>query len=364
MAKLYKYIIGIGVAAIVIFLVWYFFNIVAYILISAVFALIGKPLVDALLKIRIGRFHLSKGWAAGVALILMCGAVVGFFYIFIPLVFTNINALSQVDLHRIEEALRAPLWSLQETIDRIFGTTESDFSVTRSVIDRLSSFLNMDYIGNILSSILSITVELFIAVFSIIFITFFFLKENNLFNSMVIGVFPSKYEANVTRAMKSITGLLVGYFTGLMIESLMLLITIAATLICFGLPVSTAFFMGLIVGILNVIPYIGPLIAAVICILIGTVTPVAGISAGGMVLIIGGTILVLKTLDMFILQPLLFSAKAKAHPLEIFLVILVAGSVAGIWGMLLAIPAYNVIRVFAKEFFNNFKLVQKLTENI
>ncbi|HNV51901.1 MAG TPA: AI-2E family transporter, partial [Tenuifilaceae bacterium] len=54
----------------------------------------------------------------------------------------------------------------------------------------------------------------------------------------------------------------------------------------------------------------------------------------------------------------------KAHPLEIFIVLLIAGSVAGILGMLLAIPCYTVIRVFAKEFFNNFRVVQKLTEKI
>ena len=54
----------------------------------------------------------------------------------------------------------------------------------------------------------------------------------------------------------------------------------------------------------------------------------------------------------------------KAHPLEIFIVILIAGSLAGIVGMLLAIPSYTVLRVFAKEFFSQFRLVQKLTEKI
>ena len=54
----------------------------------------------------------------------------------------------------------------------------------------------------------------------------------------------------------------------------------------------------------------------------------------------------------------------KAHPLEVFLVILIAGNVAGITGMLLAIPSYTVLRVLAKEFFSEFALVQKLTQNI
>ena len=67
---------------------------------------------------------------------------------------------------------------------------------------------------------------------------------------------------------------------------------------------------------------------------------------------------------MFIFQPFIYSNSVKAHPLEIFIVILIAGNIWGIWGMLIAIPAYTVIRVFAKEFLSNFKVVQKLTDKI
>ena len=80
--------------------------------------------------------------------------------------------------------------------------------------------------------------------------------------------------------------------------------------------------------------------------------------------VIAGSLLIIKGFDDFVLQPTLYSERVKAHPLEIFIVILIAGSLAGVLGMLLAIPAYNVIRVFAKEFFNNFRVVQKLTEKI
>ena len=64
------------------------------------------------------------------------------------------------------------------------------------------------------------------------------------------------------------------------------------------------------------------------------------------------------------LQPTLYSERVKAHPLEIFLVILIAGSLAGIVGMLLAIPSYTVLRVFAKEFFSQYRLVRQLPEKI
>ena len=81
-------------------------------------------------------------------------------------------------------------------------------------------------------------------------------------------------------------------------------------------------------------------------------------------LIIAMTLLTVKGLDDFVLQPTLYSSRVKAHPLEVFLVILLAGSAAGVVGMLLAIPAYTVLRVFAKEFFSQVSLVKKLTENV
>ena len=109
---------------------------------------------------------------------------------------------------------------------------------------------------------------------------------------------------------------------------------------------------------------VGPLIGGIISVFMGIVNPIDGVSVGHTALIIICTLLAIKGMDDFILQPTLYSERVKAHPLEIFLVILLAGSMAGIVGMLLAIPMYTVLRVFAKEFFSQYKLVQKLTEKI
>ena len=117
-------------------------------------------------------------------------------------------------------------------------------------------------------------------------------------------------------------------------------------------------------GVLNVIPYVGPMIGFAIGLFVGLVSPIEGMTIVQTLLCTGGTILTAQGLDNFVLQPVLYSNRVKAHPLEIFIVILIAGNLAGVVGMLLAIPSYTVIRVFAKEFFNNFRLVQALTENL
>ena len=80
--------------------------------------------------------------------------------------------------------------------------------------------------------------------------------------------------------------------------------------------------------------------------------------------VIVGSLLTIKGVDDFIIQPTIYSDRVNAHPLEVFIVILLAGSLAGIWGMLLAIPSYTVLRVFAKEFFSQVSLVRKLTQQI
>ena len=364
MTKLSKYIIGIAATAVILFLVWYFSNIVAYILVSAVLAIIGKPLVTLLSRLKIRRRHMPKWLAALLTLAFIWAVMVTFFTLFIPLVFDKLNEFSSLEIHQLIDSFREPLASLQELIVGLFGEQAQNFSLTDSLTRQIAPYFNINVINDILASIVSIIGNTVVALFSISFITFFFLKEDHLFFDMVVAVFPKKYEENISRALNSITVLLIRYFTGIVSESIIMMLAISIVLILFGLPAGTAFFIGLIMGILNVIPYIGPLIGGGLSLLIGLISPVAGISHTGMLFIIGGTILVCKGFDDFVLQPTLYSNRVKAHPLEIFLVILIAGSVAGVLGMLLAIPAYNVIRVFAKEFFNNFRLVQKLTAKI
>jgi len=142
------------------------------------------------------------------------------------------------------------------------------------------------------------------------------------------------------------------------------MVVISTAMILWGMKTDNALLIGFVMGIMNVIPYAGPLMGGVIAAFIGIVTPIDGMSAMHTALLICCTLFCIKGFDDFVLQPTIYSERVKAHPLEIFLVILVAGYMAGILGMLLAIPSYTVLRVLAKEFFSEFSLVQKLTQNI
>ncbi|MDL2319620.1 AI-2E family transporter [Alistipes sp. OttesenSCG-928-B03] len=361
MPKLAKYVIWICIAAVVAFLLWYFSNIVAYILISAVLAITGKPLVDRLMRIRIGTRRFPKWLAALVTLVTIWLVAVLFISFFIPLVLGKVGELSRLDIPHIIESFRGPIQSVQDWITNFFSLSEGSFSLQKEISAYLSDMFSLNTVNNLVSGVVSAIGSTVVALFSITFITFFFLKEDKLFQSMIVALFPKRYEENIEHAINSATKLLIRYFTGILAESSIIFILLSVAFLLWGFTPQTAFFMGFMMAVLNVVPYIGPLIGLAICVTVGMITPMEGWSAVQMAMIVVGMVAVTKGLDDFVLQPALYSNRVRAHPLEIFLVILIAGSLAGVVGMLLAIPAYTVLRVFAKEFFNNYRLVQELT---
>ena len=284
--------------------------------------------------------------------------------LFVPLVFNKINQLAHVDFATVVASIEEPIARAQNYLQSLFAQPSSSFSLPDALTRTLRQVVDFESLNSVFSSIVGIVISSVISVFSVSFITFFFLKDEGLFYAMVTTLFPDRYRENLTRALDSVTVLLARYFTGILTESLLLMIAVSLTMMAFGMKAADAAFIGLVMGVMNVVPYAGPLIGGVFSVFVGIVTPIEGMTVGHTAFVIAGSLLILKGLDDFVLQPTLYSERVKAHPLEIFLVILIAGSLAGILGMLLAIPSYTVLRVFAKEFFSQFRLVRKLTEKI
>jgi len=134
-----------------------------------------------------------------------------------------------------------------------------------------------------------------------------------------------------------------------------------------GIDFKQALVMGVIIGILNVIPYVGPWIGLFIALIMGIASHINMDFNEVVVPLITYIIMVeiiTNLIDNVVLQPVIFSNSVKAHPLEIFIVVLASGFAAGIPGMILGIPTYTVLRVFAREFFYNFKAIQKITSGL
>ncbi len=363
-SRLTRYILIAAVVSIVVFLVWYFSNIVTYILLAAVITLIGSPLNKLLCKTHIKNVMMPRWLASLITLLIIWGGAIAFFVLFTPLIFNKISELSQLNISEFTSSFHEPLSKINKFLEEYFSISTSTHSITESMTRTINERLNLNQMSTLLSSVVSFVADTAIGLFSITFISFFFFKEENLFNKMLAALFPPKYEENIYRAMNSVSYLLSRYFVGLLGEMAIMMLMVAIGLLVCGFAVSEAFFIGLIMGLLKIIPYIGAWLGLAISIFVGAASTMGIIPFPHMVMMIGGSVLVAEMVDNFIVQPALFSKQVNAHPLEIFIVILVGGSIGGVIGMLIAIPSYTVVRVFAREFFNHFALVRKLTESL
>ena len=188
-----------------------------------------------------------------------------------------------------------------------------------------------------------------------------------MMTNFIVLMIPAKHEESIKKAMESVRHLLMRYFVGLLGQASGMIILTTIGMSIAGIEFSLAVVIGLIVGVINIIPYLGPYLGGSIGILLGVANNLHmdfSVELLPMVLSMFAVILCVQLVDTFLFQPLIFGKSVRAHPLEIFLVILMAGTLAGIPGMILGIPIYTVLRVFAKEFLSQIRFVKKLTRHI
>ncbi len=249
--------------------VWYFRNIVAYILISGVFSIIGRPLVEIFCRIKVGRWSFPVALSALITLIILWGLIVLFFYIFIPLVTHQIDQFSTIDSRKIVQLIEQPIKRFENLFRAFNNDITSEVSIQDFVVQKVSEVLNVNLIQNFIGYLINVLGNLAVAVFSITFITFFFLKDQHLFFESILMWIPDEYVDNVTRALNSIKRLLTRYFIGIVIQSTCIMTLVTIGMFIVGIDFQQALVMGLILGILNVIPYVGPWLGLFIAIIMG-----------------------------------------------------------------------------------------------
>jgi predicted PurR-regulated permease PerM len=348
-------------------LAWRFSNIVAYILVASILSLMARPLVRMLGKIPIGKWKIPVSIRALITLVIIWLVFFGFFRLFIPLVTSEAQELSGIDTELIVREFEAPIQRLEHWIGKLSLVDNENFSLREEIQQRLTTILSIEVVTDFLAGVASILGNLAWAIFAISFITFFLLKEEKLISGYIITLFPEDKESAFTHALESIKHLLRRYFVGILLQMTGILIMITLGMTIVGVGFRHGLVIGLLAAVLNIIPYLGPWIGAALGIILGVATHLDMDFATQLVPMMGYMMLVFiitQLTDNIVFQPFIFGNSVYAHPIEIFIVIMMAGSLAGIVGMILAIPAYTVLRVFAKEFFNNFRVVRKLTEKI
>ncbi|MGF7139322.1 AI-2E family transporter [Roseimarinus sediminis] len=350
----------------VLFLMWYFRSIVTYIIISAILAMIGRPLVRRLKKIHIGRFHLGRSVSALITLLALWIFFFSLFRFMIPLLASEFEELAKVDVNKYLRQLEVPLSQFTEFL---YGEsiTLTDGSIFTLLGDRVSSFFKVSQVTDLFGTIAGMLGSLLIGLFSVTFITFFFLREETMFRDGIMLLVPVGLEERVSKNIDRIAYLLRRYFIGIILEIIMVMALDTLGLTIIGLDFSDAIVIGMFCGLFNVIPYVGPWLGSAAGVLIGLAININADFMSQTLPLLGLMVVVfvsVQVIDNILFQPLIYSSSVKAHPMEIFLVILAAGSLAGVVGMILAIPVYTIFRVLAAEFLSEIKLIRKLTENL
>jgi predicted PurR-regulated permease PerM len=364
MNNYWKVISGIFGFLLLVFFLWYFSNIVVYVLIAAVLSFLGQPLVRLFDRINIREFKMPHTASTLISLVIVFVAILLFFLFFVPVITKEARVISNIDFVHLGDKADDYIVNLEALLLE-YNILSSDQTIENLVSQELENIVDMASVETIFKDVLGFAGSLFIGLFSVLFLTFFFLRDEHLFKNAVMSLVPTEYEKQGETILSDTRELLSRYFVGLAVELFSMMTLISLVLLVLG--VKNALLIGFLGGMMNVVPYLGPIIGTMIGVVIGTTGVLSIDEYGdlfGTTIKIMGTFAVANMIDNFILQPLIYSNSVKAHPIEIFLVILMGGSIAGIPGMILAIPTYTVIRIIAKQFLGNVKIVQHLTKNI
>ena len=364
MKQVLKYVGYVLLLAIAGYMIYRFYYIIGWILLAAVLSFIGEPLVNFFDKLHIRSFRMPHPISALLALLVIVLFFIGLLAVFVPLIFNQAEALSNIDVNLLGENLQEPIQWLNMRLHD-FGVIPESQSMQDFISGRIKSIVDIGSVGTLIGGFISVAGNLLVGVFSILFIAFFFLKDENMFENVILILVPEEYDSATKKVIADSRNMLMRYFIGVFLEVLCVMSLISIGLWIFG--VKNALLIGFFGGLMNIIPYLGPMIGTVIGIFLGVTGTLALGLYGELISVIvklAGVFVVANFIDNNILVPMIYSKSVKSHPLEIFIVIIIGGGIAGLAGMLLAVPVYTVLRVIAKEFFNNFRVVQKLTKKM
>jgi len=326
-----------------------------YMLIAGIVSLIGRPINQFLT----GRLKFKNVLATSITIVFLLWVLVSIFSLFVPLLIQQGENLSLLEVNE----LKGNIETLIQEIGLYFNLDNSFWQQQFSV-DNLFQNINLGLLPELLNQTLELLGGFTIGLFSVVFILFFFLKDSHLQERIILALVNDKVSNRVEKSIEKTKGLLSRYFLGLLLQISILLIIYSIVLAIFD--VQNAFIIAFLCALLNLIPYLGPIIGGLLMLLL-TMSSFIGADFSTVILpktsyvMIG--FIVGQLVDNFFSQPFIFSNSVKSHPLEIFIVILASGTLLGPVGMIIAIPLYTTIKVIAQEFLAENKIVKSLTNN-
>lgn len=362
--NLLQYIRPILGFSIIIFMGWYFMDVLAYILIATFISMMGAPLVKRLDKIEIRKRKMPHTLSAVLALFVVILVFSAFMVLIVPLIIQQANIISSININDIIAHYQEPMDKLDAFLVQ-YDVINADETLAIYLKTQIIELVSVAQFTNFFTNLVSTTGSLFMGTFIVVFLTYYFLVDDKLLKNFVLILSPEKYIDDLDKALSDSKYLLVRYFHGILVEVVIMMTLETVGLLIMGVP--NALLIGFIGGLMNVIPYLGPIIGMSIGIILAVLSALSQAEYDIIIYTIfsvAGVFLGSNLIDNFILQPQIYSKSVKAHPVEVFLAIIVGGKLAGIVGMILAIPTYTIVKVVARQFMQQMKLVKYLTSRM
>ena len=366
--RLAGWILNLSVVAAVCAACWYFRSVLVYVLLAFVVSLIGQPIMQLLKRIHFKGKSIPDAVLAVVTILIILLVLSLFVTQLVPIVMHITRDASVMNAQSVP--YNSLLDQVNDWVISVFPAVGKDFNLVTTVLEQIRSVVSLSNVSAVLGSVASAAASVGVGLFSVVFISFFFIKDDKLFCKIISALVPDRIEESVEKTINDITHLLSRYFLGLTIEvaGVILLDFLGLWLIA-RIGADYAIGIAFIAGVLNVIPYVGPLLGEVIGVILCVVLKY-GAGAGlavpiwAFALIVLAVMLLTQLVDNFVYQPLIYSTSIKSSPLEIFIVLLMAGHIGGTVGLLIGIPVYTVVRVIAARFFYKHKVVRRLMPDI
>ncbi|MDN5214085.1 AI-2E family transporter [Fulvivirgaceae bacterium BMA12] len=342
--------------AIFFFLSWYFSNITIYIVISLVLATILRPLTNYIAQTQFYKIKIPRIIAVILSFLLLVLVLGMFILLFVPLISEQIQVIANINYESLYQRMTRPLQGLEKyIIDNQLWDAKEGFLV-EGLKENLLKLVAKTNLQEIINRVLSITGNVLVGILAVSFITFFFLFETGIRRRQLISIIPNGYFEVTISALFKIEKLLSNYLIGLLFQMICIFSIAAVGLSILG--IKYALTIAVFAAVANLIPYAGPVLGASFGIIVGISTTGTFLNTQDYIFLllkIGIVFSIVQITDNLVLQPLIFSKSVKAHPLEIFVIIFAGATVAGIVGMIVAIPFYTVLRVSVIELYKGFK---------
>ena len=366
--KLAKYILiaaGIGIIGA---LCWYFRSGLIYIMAAVVVSLVAKPVMGGLQKIRIKGRKAPDWFLAALSLTIVLGLLLAVLTLIVPIVSGIVKGISLSSIESAAGQIAVPLGNLNEFLRNSFPQLGENFRIEMVLIQELQKLFDVSIISSVIGSATSLLTSFGIGLFSVVFIGFFFIKDDGLFTKIVCALVPDKHEKTTEKAISDIGYLLSRYFIGVLIEIAgVALVNFVGLMFIARLGFNASIGIAFLTGITNIIPYVGPLMGGVMGTILGLVIKYSSATPIGLDVnfwIFTGILIAIfcfaQLMDNFLYQPVIYSTSIKSKPLEIFIVLLIVGHMGGPLAMIVAIPCYTVVRVIAFRFFRHIKAIRRL----